>query len=310
MSTLVEFPVEAYSETAFGDFNPDTADFTIGSARALMWASQLAYENDKTIEAVRQRWGFASIVPFVQRKTDIKGSFETRGIIAERSNAVILAFGGTDPAVWRTLATDANFLPDAGSDTHAGFQMAMAGARDDIDRAIQQSRQAAKPLFVTGHSLGGALAALAAQRADEAGATPKAVYAFGMPRVGRKQFRTAYDARLGQATYRLVHGFDIVARVPMSAIGFRHVGRSLQCKSGGKFDLATPLSALGADQPAFASGLVDDLVHGIGNVATGQIFSPAGLGTFGPLFKFLPPPIRDHLQDRYLTALGENLTPP
>jgi hypothetical protein len=28
------------------------------------------------------------------------------------------------------------------------------------------------------------------------------------------------------------------------------------------------------------------------------------------LFKFLPPPIRDHLQDRYLTALGENLTPP
>ena len=29
----------------------------------------------------------------------------------------------------------------------------------------------------------------------------------------------------------------------------------------------------------------------------------AGLGTFGPLFKYLPQPIRDHLQDRYWTAL-------
>jgi triacylglycerol lipase len=309
VSTLVEFPVETYRETAFGDFNPDTADFTIGNARALMWASQLAYENATTIEAVRQLWRFTSVEPFVKRKIGITGSFETRGIIGERSNAVVLAFGGTDPAVWQTLATDLNFRP-AASDTHSGFQMAADGVRDDIDRAIEQSRQAGKPLFVTGHSLGGALAALAAQRADAAGATPKAVYVFGMPRVGREQFRAAYDGRLGQATYRLVHGFDIVARVPMSGIGFRHVGRSLQCKSGGKFDLATPLSALGADQPAFARGLVDDLVNGIGNVATGRIFSPAGLGTFGPLFKFLPPPIRDHLQDRYLTALGENLTPP
>ena len=34
------------------------------------------------------------------------------------------------------------------------------------------------------------------------------------------------------------------------------------------------------------------------------------LGPVGPLFKFLPQPIRDHLQDRYLTALGDNVIPP
>jgi hypothetical protein len=310
MSTLVEFPPDAYSETAFNDFNPDTAGFTIGNARALMWASQLAYENAKTIAAVRQRLGFTSIAPFVEHKTSITGSFETRGIIGERPNAVVLAFGGTDPAVWETLATDAHFHPAPGSNTHAGFQVAVEGARAEIDQAIQLSRQTGKPLFVTGHSLGGALAALAAKRADAAGATPKAVYAFGMPRVGGEQFRTAYDARLGPTTYRLVHGVDIIARVPMSEIGFRHVGRVLQCDSAGRFDPSAPLSALGADQPRFLRGLVDILVGGVAGLLAGNVFQPMGLGTFGPLFKFLPPPIRDHLQDRYLAALGDNLTPP
>jgi hypothetical protein len=159
--------------------------------------------------------------------------------------------------------------------------------------------------------LGAALAALAAKFADELpdGRAPQAVYVYGMPRAGGERFRDAYNARLGPITYRFVHGEDIVARVPMSQLvggidlGYRHVGRALACASGGKFNAAA-MSATVTDDPQFAQGLVDTFVGGVAGVLAGHLFSPPGPGTFGPLFKFLPQPIRDHLQDQYYKALA------
>jgi triacylglycerol lipase len=305
VSTFVELAADQYSPVAFGAFEPGTSDFRIGNARALMWMSQLAYETGKprTIETVGGLWGFANVTPFVRHKIGLAASFETCGIIGERSDAIVLAFGGTDPGVWETLATDFNIRPTADANTHAGFQAAMDAVRPEIEQAIDRSRQANKPLFIAGHSLGGALAALAAKYSDSNAAAPKAVYVFGMPRAGGERFRTDYNARLGGLTFRLVHGLDVVARVPMSGIGFRHVGRVLECGSGEKFDPAR-LSAIGSENPEFSLGLAHTLVSGIEGFLSGHVLSPAGPGTFGPLFKFLPQPIRDHLQDRYYTALA------
>jgi triacylglycerol lipase len=305
MSSLVELSPEEYDETAFSQFDPAAAGFAVGNARAMMWFSQLAYETGQheTIKIVGSLWSFANVMPFTKSKIGFKASFNTCGIIGERADAVVIAFGGTDPAVWQTLATDLNIRPTKDKNTHFGFQAAIDAVAKEVDHAVEMSRMSGRPLFVAGHSLGGALAALAAQHSDTKGVKPKAIYTFGMPRVGGEKFRTEYDAKLGSTTYRLVHGVDVVARIPMSSLGFRHVGRSLQCKSGEKFDPAAALSDLGSDQPAFAQGIADTLVNGIGNVLAGKIFSPVGPGPFGPLFKFLPPSIRDHLQDRYYIAL-------
>jgi hypothetical protein len=46
------------------------------------------------------------------------------------------------------------------------------------------------------------------------------------------------------------------------------------------------------------------LASEIGGLISGHILSPSGPGTFGPLFKYLPQPIRDHLQDSYYNALA------
>jgi hypothetical protein len=43
VSFLVEIPLDAYCENAFARFSP-RADFSIETARALMWMAQLAYE--------------------------------------------------------------------------------------------------------------------------------------------------------------------------------------------------------------------------------------------------------------------------
>jgi len=305
MSSFVELPPAEYSATAFSNFVPGATNFTIGNALALMWSSQLAYETGKpqTIDAVGKTWRFTSISPFSKQKVDMVASFDTTGILGERADAIILAFAGTDPAVWETLATDFNIRLTKDTDTHIGFQAALDAARPEIDRAIAMSQQTGKCLYVAGHSLGAALAALAADIAASSGSPPKAVYTFGMPRVGGERFQGAYNAKLGPVTYRLVHGVDVVARVPMSELGYRHVGRVLQCESGKKFD-PTAMSPLGSDVPEFSLGLAHTLVSGIESLLSGHSLSLPGPGTFGPLFKYLPPPIRDHLQDRYYNALA------
>jgi triacylglycerol lipase len=306
MSTFVELTPDQYSPAAFAKFDPAATDFKIDNARAMMWMSQLAYEpgQPRTIEAVGKLWNLISVTPFTRHKISLAASFETCGIMGERQHAVILAFAGTDPAVWETLATDFNIRPTGDKNTHSGFQAALDAVQPEIAQAIERSRQSGKPLFIAGHSLGGALAALAAQFADIEGARPRAVYVFGMPRTGGEKFQTDYDASLGPVTFRLVHGLDIVARVPMSEIGFRHVGRAVQCGSGKKFDPAARLSEIGSDSPEFSAGLAQSIVGGVEGILSGHIFSPPGPGTFGPLFKYLPRPIRDHLQDCYYTALA------
>jgi triacylglycerol lipase len=308
VSNFVELPIEEYSTTAFDNFDPAAGTFRIGNARALMWFSQLAYEGGKgaTVKAVRQMWNFSSISSFNIPKIDIVASFDTAGIVGERADSIVLAFAGTDPAVWETLATDFNIRLTPDMDTHIGFQTAVDAARPEITRAITMSKQTGTPLYIAGHSLGAALAALAAHFATANGAPPKAVYAFGMPRVGGQRFQAAYngDGTLGPVTYRLVYGLDVVARIPISAIGYRHVGRELECDSGKKFDASRPFSELGSDAPEFSLGLAHTLVSEIGGLLSGHILSPSGPGTFGPLFKYLPQPIRDHLQDSYYNALA------
>jgi len=208
--------------------------------------------------------------------------------------------------VWQTVATDGAILLSPDTDTHMGFQTALNAVQAMIQQAVTKSQQTGKPLWITGHSLGAALAALAAQFADSLHHAAKAVYLFGMPRAGGARFQAAYNgnANLGPVSYRFVHGDDVVARVPPSANGYRHIGRMLKCASGAKFDpTRTPLSALGSDDPEFSTGVLEALVGGASNVLAGRLFSPPGPGSFGPFFRFLPPPVRDHLQDSYWIAL-------
>ncbi|RCN30529.1 triacylglycerol lipase [Ancylostoma caninum] len=68
----------------------------------------------------------------------------------------------------------------------------------------------------TGHSLGGALAAVAAARTVAEGLRPGhqlTVYTFGEPRVGNVDFAASFD-ELIQNSYRVVFGNDIVPHMP------------------------------------------------------------------------------------------------
>jgi hypothetical protein len=305
MSRLVHLRLDEYARDAFNGFAP-TDRFSIDNARALMWMSQLAYEaypggNQDIIREVGSRWQFVSVTPFARDHVGLNATYDTCGVIGVRQDAVIIAFAGTDPGEWKTVITDVTLRP--GTDTHAGFQAAADAVQEQVRTAIGLTNGGAKPLFFTGHSLGGAVAALAAMFAVSQQANPAAVYVYGMPRAGKDQFRQQYNSSLGDRTYRLVHGIDLVARVPNSGLGYRHVGHLVQCGSHQKFAATALVANVNSDDPGFAQELLDIAGAAAGDLLAHKFLSPDGPGPFGVFFKFIPPPIREHLQDQYWTAL-------
>lgn len=69
------------------------------------------------------------------------------------------------------------------------------------------------PLYVTGHSLGGAIATLTAYHALTYH-DPVYLYTFGSPRVGNTALAQNIDHQLPIRAYRCVHRIDIVPRIP------------------------------------------------------------------------------------------------
>lgn len=307
MSIFVQLPLADYSRTAFDQFRPLRAGFDLDDARAMMWMSQLAYETDspQTIAEVAPLWDFKPI-EFVRARAR---QIDSRAIIGERADCIVVAFAGSDPALSKNLMTDVDcrLTPN---DTHEGFQTAIDAAWPHIEMKITALVEArARPIFFAGHSLGAALAVLAADKAKDGSLCPAGIYTFGMPRAGGRLFKTRYNRVLGDCTYRLVYGGDTVSCMPDSikVLGihteFQHVGRLLTCKSGGKFDRATPLSEKKSNDPRFADGLRDNLRNTMRSLLAGRIFAPTGPGALGRLCALLPFGIRDHLPDRYLKAL-------
>lgn len=91
----------------------------------------------------------------------------------------------------------------SGGNVHRGFKMVLLEAWPEVE---QQLNSLKGPVFYTGHSLGGALAVLAASLK-----APEAVYTFGSPRIGDCDF---INSTKQLQIYRVVNRRDIVTGTP------------------------------------------------------------------------------------------------
>jgi triacylglycerol lipase len=114
---------------------------------------------------------------------------------------------------------------------HQGFVNAIGEIWEPLFAEVT-ARQQEKPrcFWVTGHSLGGALAMMASWLFFRKTMMPHQVYTFGAPMVGNKVVAEALDREFGKKLSRYANGPDPVPLLPMISLAandFVHAGQPL-----------------------------------------------------------------------------------
>lgn len=186
-------------------------------------AARLAYvdfENSdaglRSLTNALARVGFGKPEPFVDAKTGT----EAFGAYRAADRAVLVAFRGTQPDQMTDVFADlkANQVAWTESDgrVHAGFATAMRSVKKEIDSWLDTAGAQRRSLFLCGHSLGAALATLAATIWG-----PSLLVTIGSPRVGDAKFAASLnDAHV----MRLVDCSDLVTLLPPALTIYTHVG--------------------------------------------------------------------------------------
>lgn len=135
-------------------------------------------------------------------------------------NDVFIIFRGTTSrnygADWLTDAYCGVNISETGTLVHAGFNQVFASMLSDISNFLGQ-QQGIQQVHCIGHSLGGAVANLAASWVKNALGTPVSLYTFGAPRVGwgNSGFARNLTDKLEDSIYRVHHRTDPVTMVPV-----------------------------------------------------------------------------------------------
>jgi triacylglycerol lipase len=307
MSFLVAINRSAYPDNALDGFTA-IAPFRLENARAMMWMSQLAYETDKEdkVNSILDAWQMKMRAFATNNPVTGLPPKSACVVVAGGRDATIVSFSGTDPLKIEDWITDFTAAPSA-TDLHSGFQAAVTTVWPAIKTAIKNRAASEQPVFFTGHSLGGALAIIAAELAlsdPELQVPATAVYTFGSPRVGGQTFFDSYKP-LGGVTFRLVHGSDVVPTVPPSLpVDFRHVGEAIQCSSGDLFDANTPTFPPEKNKPDFIESAIQNGLSDIRAFAAVRFFRRIGPRPLDWLTGLLPGMVRDHVPANYFRALS------
>ncbi|WP_322096876.1 lipase family protein [Povalibacter uvarum] len=235
-------------------FDVNSAGYASANAWWLAEFSRIAYRHDRRESLAAS--GFEELATFA---SDLTGT----GAMLVQSRSVspfaVLAFRGTEQKIQDFLHdADTWPVPAFGGSVlvHRGFKRALNSVWTAIDAELNRL---SCPVFYTGHSLGAALATLAAARR-----APRAVYAFGSPRVGDVRF---VDRLRNVPVYRIVHGADIVTAVPPEVLGFRHAGEEKRIGNAssrpGVFDMAAVWNQLSAPPPPLADHAPINYVDGV-----------------------------------------------
>lgn len=153
------------------------------------------------------------------------------------TKTAMVAFRGTE-TIWDWIddidAVPVPYLAVAGSGlVHMGFQLVYEHIRKSTAQLLAQCAGPAQ-IWVTGHSLGGALAILGGFQIAKSlnpGIVPL-LYTFAGPRTGAPDFASKFNAAIPEC-YRIVNFMDVVPQVPLPPL-YEHVGTEEEVHGGFK----------------------------------------------------------------------------
>ncbi len=167
---------------------------------------------------------------------DIRDSFvyldmrltDTQAFLFRKGDNLILVFKGTQQlSDWKTnlkirlkaftILADQEAVPPTGR-VHRGFLDAWQSVEKQVVYYLKKWRTPQTKLWVTGHSLGGALAAVATISLETQGFEVSGLYTFGQPRVADWKLVNYMNARMGNRIVRYVNNNDIVPIIPPQII--------------------------------------------------------------------------------------------
>jgi len=151
----------------------------------------------------------------------------------ENETDVVIACRGTQPTEFNDLKADLKAFPvmaETISRVHRGFKAEV----DELWPEVKKDTQTSKKLWFCGHSLGAAMATIMAARCmdDPALADPVQLYTYGSPRVGWPK----YVRSLKVEHIRWQNNNDIVTRVPLRIMNYKHHGKLHYISSTGKIN--------------------------------------------------------------------------
>jgi endonuclease G len=269
--------------------------FSWQTALSLVLASKLAYENSSTVENVTTSgWGFTRHQPLDQG--------DTQGFIAVADGVVLIAFRGSESLGDWIDNLDVLPVSRPYGKVHGGFLEAFRRVDQDIRVALPAGIVSGRRVWLTGHSLGGALATVAAAELKDA-LPVTGIYTFGQPRLGDSAIRNFFKLNYPDRFMRFVNDDDVVPRVPP---GYQHVGRLIHFDSSGNVQQPTTEAETEAVEPApLTEEEFKRLQSEIRKVkaelrAQGRSEREAALDT---TIEGLIPSISDHRIDRYMAVI-------
>lgn len=221
-------------------FQSQTTEYSTQNAYWLAKSAQLAYTitsednplpDKNIILAELQSWsdGFKNVEVFDRNST--------QSFVAQHEDFILVSFRGSDE--WQDWLDNLNLptIPTTLGRAHRGFVRALEDVWQDMLVAIEyfknegvetvnQFEQKAKyrSLWITGHSLGGALATLAAAERIEVDRPFGGVYTFGQPRCVDRTMARNMNIEAKGRIFRFQNHNDIVSRIPQRVMGYSHVG--------------------------------------------------------------------------------------
>ena len=190
-------------------------------------------------ELIEQGEIFVKSTPFYK-----DGVRAPAGYVIETDRQTIVSYHGTQidnrantKEVSRDFKIRKSIMSFGGQEcgVHAGFKEEYEDSKVDLYKVLNKI-ESSNPLVFSGHSLGGAVASIAALDASANGELKGkevgAVIIFGSPRVFFRSAAHLYN-KLGisDKTVRIEQSGDPITKIPIKSLGYAHVGRKIKLDS-------------------------------------------------------------------------------